>query len=693
MPFNVVPIRDPSSPVVLATSYLAKRGLNPETIDKAGVRVIATMDDLFKILGNNRAVWAARKAGYTCALAFPVTGNPESNQFRARLLRDTNPDLLPPVEDAKAFKGKYLGMTRALNEVYTVPSSILPANPEPHDVMLVEGSFNALRLAQEGIDAIAISGVDNFNISDKTTPIIPALITRVASKNTRRFIVAWDNDQEFNVRTQVSINRLCVSLLKYRSDGEIYVVYPPPCDDGSTKWGWDDYLQAKGKDALLERIGTAKRWDDNPYIQKCIEWQRYIYIESTGKFFDTDRQVFVEVDAGTADKTLAKNCDMLDPFATRVQRIRFNHQHYLNSDYRHDAKYTDVLPDQEQVLVFDEGRQCNVVNTFRYDLLAEPKKGDVKWFYDLINNICPDTPSAKDKLVKLAAYKVQNPTAHLPLAIGIIGDQGAGKSLFAKAVGVCVGDFSGGKVNLRDTDNTGYTGHLVREWAEVDGDMTIEWFKSLVRDTTQETRGLYSKPRVIQSRTLHIVTNNHIRQLVEKGDRVMIFAGKGKRMSNERGLMLHNLIGEPLRPGPGIAALRYHLLYEVDTTGVESMDNRTELLGEIIEASQSRYDDIVDDILFDISDAPEIEILPSGVISQLLILKGYKGNLLTLRKETNLLSTPGLKDGLKVNGTKIRFTVLRNHEKWKDCVDTEEYRKQYNLAASFMDQIVKSSKF
>jgi hypothetical protein len=582
-------------------------------------------------------------------------------------------------------------MVRALNEVYTCPPSILAPSSVPHDVLIVEGTFNALRLAQDGIDAIAISGVDNFNISEKSTPIIPAILARVTAKNTKRFIIAWDNDQEFNVRTQVSINRLCVGLIKYNP--EIYIAYPPPCDDGSSKWGWDDYLQAKGLDDVLERLKGAQRWDDNPYIQKCIEWQRYIYVESTGKFFDTDKQVFVEVDAGTADKTLAKGCQMLDPFSSRGQAIRFGYQQYLNSDYRFDAKYTDVLPDQDQVHVYDDERSCWLVNTFRFDLLAEPKQGDVKWFYDLIDNICPDTLSAKDKLIKLAAYKVQNPVGHLPLAIGIIGDQGAGKSLFAKAIGVCVGDFSGGKVNLRDTDNTAYTGHLVREWAEIDDNMTIEWFKALVRNTTQEIRGLYSKPRVIQARTLHIVTNNHIRQLVEKGDRVMIFAGKGKRMSNERGLELHRLIGDPLKPGPGIAALRYHLLYEVDATGVESMDNRTELLGEIIEASQTRAEDVVDEILFNISDTPGLEILYNSLLIDMLAAIGFKSSVMSWRKTTPGVSSPALKEGVRIDGVKQKFTVFLNHEKWRNCVDTDEYRKQYQLGKVVHEQIIKQVKF
>jgi hypothetical protein len=683
---NVVPM--PSSPMVLAADYLSKRGLLPDTIDKAGVRVVASMDDLHKMLGNNKAVWAAKKAGYTCALAFPANGSLESNQYRARLLRETNSDLLPPVQDAKQFKGKYLGMTRALNEVYTCPQSILPVNSEPHDVMLVEGTFNALRLAQDGIDAIAISGVANFNISEKTTPIIPEIRHRVAAKNTKRFIVAWDNDQEFNAQTEMHINRLCVGLLKDRKDGEIYIAFPPPCDDGSDKWGWDDFLQAKGKEAVLERLKEAKRWDDNPYIQKCIEWQRYIYVESTGKFFDTDRQVFSEVDAGTADKSLAKNSDMFDPFATRVQRIRFNHMHYLNSDYRLDAKFTDVMPDQEQILVADEERQCNVVNTFRFDLLAQPKKGEVKWFYDLIDNLCPDAPSAKDKLVKLAAFKVQNPVKHLPLAIGIVGDQGAGKSLFAKAIGVCVGDFSGGQKNLNDTDNSTYVGHLVREWPEIDSDMTPEKWKTIVRDTTQEIRRLYSGPKTIKSRTLNIVTNNHIRQLVEKGDRVMIFAGKGKRMSNERGLELFNLIGEPDKYGPGIPALRYHLLYEVDTTGVESMDNRTELLGEIIEASQTRSEDVVDEILFSISDYPEVEIIPNDLLKYMLEAIGFKGSVMSWRKTTPGVGSTGLQDGgVKIEGKQYRFTVFKNHEKWKNCIDPEEYRKQYYLANPLREQV------
>lgn len=685
---------EPVSPMALVHEYVTKRGLKPETLDAGAVRICATMEELFQILGHNRAVWAAKKAGYTCALYFPANGDPASKTFRARLLRPSAPELLAPVQDVKQFKGKYLGMTRELNALYQLPPSILPHNPEPHDVLLVEGSLQAMRLGQDGIDAIAVSGIQNFRLSDqKSSHTIPELLTRVAAANTKRLIIAWDSDQRHNMQTQVAINKLAMELMRVRNDHEIYVAYPPNAEDGS-KWGWDDFLQAKGRaefDAWLRQ--DAKRWDDNPFIRKCIEWQRYIAIESTGKLFDTHPHIFTEVDKGTADLTMSKDSIMLDPMANRAQMISFGHKHYLNSPYGLRAAITDMMPEHEQVLVKDEQRNIMVVNTYRYDLLAEPKKGDVKWWYDIIDNICPNSPSAKDKLVKLAAYKIQYPTRHLPLAIGIIGDQGAGKSLFAKSIGVCVGSFSDCKVKLSDTDNTTWAGHLVREWMEIDQTLDVETWKMLVRQTTQVVRGLYAPPKTINARTLHIVTNNHIRQLVTKGDRVMIFAGMGKRVDNKIGREWFELIGEPTKPGPGIAALRYHLLYDIDTDNVEHMDNRTELLGEVIEASQTRAEDIVDELMFAISDYPEIEILPSGIVQAVLDKLGYKGNFMSLRKTVTSIGTPGLKEGVKIDGAKIRFCVLRNLDFWKECTDSEAYRKQYKAAMPLVNSMRPEGKY
>jgi hypothetical protein len=185
------------------------------------------------------------------------------------------------------------------------------------------------------------------------------------------------------------------------------------------------------------------------------------------------------------------------------------------------------------------------------------------------------------------------------------------------------------------------------------------------------------------------VTNNHIKQLVSKGDRVMIFGGYGKRVPSEVGLKWKDLIGEVGSPGLGIPALMHHLLYEVDTTGVESMDNRTEILGDIIEASQSRQDDIIDEILFAMSDYPDLEVLPSGVMQTLIERTTYKGSWMSLRKTTTRITTPFRNEGVKINNIKIRFCVLKNHDFWKTCDDQKEYEKQYKLALP----LINSQKF
>jgi Domain of unknown function (DUF3854) len=684
---NILPFgrKQQTPPIELVAAYISVRGIRPETLDKAGVRICATMDEVFQVLGHNRAVWAAKKAGYTCGLAISANGDPTSQSVRVRLLRGMAPELLPTVEDAKAFKGKYLGPVHELNALYQPPPSILAYNPEPHDLMLVEGSFQVLRLAQEGIDSVGISGVQNFRVSDKRSPIIAELVGRVKSENTKRLIICFDSDQRFNPQTQVAINQLALELIKVKADHEVYVAYPPNGDDGR-KQGWDDFLQNKGRATFDDHLRRdMHKWEDNEYIAKCIEWQRYIAIEATGNFFDTHPTVFKEVPRSTADLTMLGGSWMLDPTATRVQQINFNHKHYLNSPYALMATITDVMPEHKEVHVWDERRAINVVNTFRFDLLAEPKRGDVSWWYDLIKNLTRDSPSAADKLIKLAAWKVQNPAGFLPIAIGLIGDQGAGKSLFMRSIGVCVGDFSDCSARLKDTDNSNWAGHLVREWAEIDPDMNEENWKMLIRQTNQIVRHLYIGPQNINSRTLHGVTNNQIKQLVSKGDRVMVFGGFGKRLPNSIGLKYKNLIGDPSRPGPGINALRYHLLYEIDTTGVEEMDNRTEILGDVIEASQSRSDDIIDEVIFNLEEVVGLEILPSGVVQAILERLGYKGSWMSLRKSTTRLGTPLLKEGIKIDGTKIRFCVLKNHDFWKTCDDLEAYKKQYRLALPFIN--------
>ena len=676
---NVTPIFAPAavSPVQYALEYVTQRGLKPEILELAAWKLV-NIDDLFPILNHNRAVWAAKKSGFTCGFYFPANGDPTSQIYRTRLL-GSGPELATPpssAKDFKAFKGKYLGMTKELNSLYQPP---LPINPDSHDLWIVEGAGNALRLAQDGLDAVGIPGVDNWRIKDKASPVIPELLTRVGSANVKRVILGFDSDAQFNQKMQVSLNGLANALLKSFPKTNVCFAYPPNCDDGS-KWGWDDFLQAKGRAAFDAHLGTTiKRWDDNAFIRKCLEWQRYILIEAEGQFFDTHPAIFSGASKGTADLAMANDSVMLNPMAHRVEMIKFRHDHYLNSPYALRAKYVEMRPDVDKVHFKDHERNIWVLNNYRFDLIPDPVKGDVSWWYAILDNITKDSPSAKDKLLKLVARKIQNPTEHFPLSIGIIGDQGAGKSLFAHSIGVCVNSFSGGRVNMNDTDNTSWAGHLVREWSEMPKDFDAEVWKQLIRDEYQEVRKLYASPRKIRAQTLHIATNNKAKQLVEKGDRVMIFAGYGKKLSAEVGLAAFKMIGSVNEPGPGIAALRYHLLYEVNTDDLSLMDSTTEIRGEIITASQTSQEFLYDELLLCIEDIPGLEILPASLLATLSEQLGFKGSFMSFRKGSRDIGTVG-SSGVKIDGIKVRFCALKNQEKWKTEVDPEEYKKQYKMA-------------
>lgn len=692
LPENVTPIasgfaKDAQyqgpSPLQLALEYTAARGLKPETLDAAGWRLIPDLESLFKELGNNRAVWVAKKHGYTAAFAFPANGDPTSSTRRARLLG--NLDLFTP-PPGPSFDAKYLDSVKALNALYQPPKAVLPANPEPHDLWIVEGAANALRLAQDGIHAVGIPGVDNWRLKDKHSPIIPDLPALAQSPDIARIILAFDSDSILNSHMQVSINQLSLALLKHRPDSQIYTYAPPNPDDNSKKWGPDDFLQIKGRAAFDAHFrDTLKRWDQNPYIKKCIEWQRYILIESTGKLFDTDKAVFTEVSPETANLTLGKDAQLLDPLAARVSIITFNHKHYLNSNYSLRAKYVDIYPHKEQVHFEDTTftPPIWVVNNFRFDLLAEPKKGNVKWFYELLANVGSRTPEGQKKALKLFALKVQEPLHHLPLALGFIGPNGTGKSLLAKALGVCVGHFSDAPVNLEDTANDTWAGFLVREWSEKNKNMDSETFKQLIRSNQTVIRRLYTPPRTVDSRTLHITTNNKARQWVDLGDRAMIFLGEGKELPKERGKYYYDQIGTPRNPGPGIPALRFHLLCEVDTTGADTMDNWTEMKDEVGHNSQDAHEDAVQEIVERISEIEGLEILTSALAQSLLEQTSYKGNFITLRKNTLKVGGVGL-EGVKIDDKKYRFAAFKNLDYWRLEQDPAKYREQYKMSLKLM---------
>jgi hypothetical protein len=127
---------------------------------------------------------------------------------------------------------------------------------------------------------------------------------------------------------------------------------------------------------------------------------------------------------------------------------------------------------------------------------------------------------------------------------------------------------------------------------------------------------------------------------------------------------------------------------------VESMDNRTELLGEIIEASQTRAEDYVDEILFSISDVDGLEILYNDLLVDMLNAFGFKGSIMSWRKTTPGVGSTALQtQGVRIDGRLQRFAVFKNHDKWKECTDTEEYRRQYALGKLVHEQIIRQVKF
>jgi hypothetical protein len=644
------------------------------------------MEDMFKILLNNPAVWKAKRAGYTCGIYFPDNGRLDSQIFRARLLAPTRRPIQSPTAPLETFDGKYLTVPKAVNQVWDCPT--LPVDPSS-PLFIVEGAFNAARLRQDGFDAIAISGVENWRLGSKrSTPIIPELIERVkqAADASRSIIIMFDSDGMSNPNIAVACHGLCNELSTKVITANIYTCFPPRGDDGQ-KQGPDDFLHRRGRAIFEAHLGAeSKSWEDSPYIRKMIDYQRYVMNETTGKAFDTDAYVFGEVTWDTADKTLMANSFMINPFNPKGELVQIGHKHYLNSKYALRAKGIEWNPAVKDLLYKCPERNIMLLNTFPHHLIPEPVKGDIDWWHEMTANLGRDTPVGMSKAIKIAAAKVQNPLKHYPKAIALIGDGGAGKSLFAMAIGLCVGDFSDAEYDGRRIDNDNWAGHLVREWGEKTKGMDVETFKRILREETTFVRPLYDKGRTIPARTLHICTSNLLQQLVDRTDRVLVFCGEGRKIPESTGAYWKKMIGSSGAPGPGIAALRYHLLYEVNADDVDTMDNSSELRERVVHASQEREDDVIDEVIDLMSEVPGLEILTSDMVSALLAQVGYKGSFMSLRKKSRRFVTPAQAEGVKIEGKKFRFVALKNVDYWKAEADNSKYVEQAKLALALLKQ-------
>lgn len=652
--------------------YIQSRGLTPQTLQTASI-LFMDAASLAKHYGN----WVLMDSPVGAAV-IPANGDPSCEYRKFRFFFE--PSAIPSATQKKP--AKYKGMANAAMQLY-VPPLITDWYTAEYDLIIVEGELNALRLAQDGFHAVGISGVHNYRIGDKSSPILPALKSLAQAKNVKSLIVSHDSDADERPDLKVGLNRLCAELAKFRMgrQAEVFICLPKGREDGA-KNGMDDYLQSKGIDEVNRLFREEKKaWDDHPYIQQEMKWAaRIIYNRASGLYYDNE--IRKEVQVAHVNQNMAPGSEVPDPF--RANRpVIYRADNYLRSPAARIADGTRYNPGTEDQFYTDPRDNRQYINLFHPDDVPKPIKGDVSIFYEVLKNLCPNEPMAERKILTVAAKHVQSPTINPLYGIILVGEHGAGKTLLAQAIGNSISKrYHCARVNLADTFTASWRGYACKEWPEFDKNMDAEWLKDLITAKTVEVRAPYQQPYSIDNFTLNIFTANQMKAVIQDGDRRMIISGWGKRMPAKLGADFHDWVN-----GPGPSYLRHHFLYEVSALEYEAMGSFTESREAVIEASKSYKMSVKDLIEEELSMVEGLECVPNSMLNSLL--DAYKVNLISFNKEFAQFFIKPAKEVVKIDGHPTKFRAFKNHEKWRVEADLEQYRIQYRLA----EQLVKNRKF
>jgi hypothetical protein len=657
-------------PIQYWLEYTTTRGLKPETLQAAGVQFLDAAT-----LSKNYGNWTLIN-GPVGAAVIPADGQPTCDFKKFRFFFP--PQAVPPVKDKKP--AKYKRQAGMVNTLY-IPPILTDWYTAEYDLIITEGELASLRLAQDGYHAVAIGGVENFRIADKTTGLIPELRKLVQAKNVKSVIIAHDSDVAERPKLQLSLNRLAAELSKHRRDkaAGIFICLPKNNPDGS-KNGPDDYLQAHGIDEFNRLLREEREaFSAHPELQQELLWvDRVIYNRVSGLFYD--HVIRKEVPQYQINNNMAQGSELV---SLNGKIILYDARNYLRSPSARIADGAKYNPAHEEEYYLDPRDGKHYINLFNPEDIPKPVKGDVSLFYTVLEKMSPNSPVANRKIVTVAAQHAQCPTTNPLYGLVFVGEQGSGKSLMAQLIGTSLSKrYHSARVDLTSGFNANWRGYACKEWPEFDRNMDAEWLKDLITSSTLDVNAKHQAGYVIDNYTLNIFTANQMKSVVQEGDRRMIISGWGHRLDPQLGLEFYEWVN-----GPGPSYLRYHLLYEVSAQEYAKMGSLTESRTDVIEASKSYKSSVMDLILDELSIIEGLECVPNYILESLL--EKYKVNTISFNKEFGHVFIKPSKEVVKIDGTPQRFRAFKNHEKWRKEASIEEYRIQAKLA----DQLLKMRKF
>jgi hypothetical protein len=479
----------------LAVEDLARSGIPAEHAQAAGIAVVP---DAKRICDEYAAA---------PAIVIPYLTVDGANLVppfaRIRYLAD------PPMRNGNPFKApkqqRYAQPSNSGVHAYFPPGTRVDwrtvADTPDYPLIIVEGEKKALSACLAGFATIGLGGVYNFLAQGEFLPELDAFKWKG-----RPVYICFDSDAAHNPQIQAAEARLATELSLRRS-AVLHLVRLPNLPDGD-KQGVDDYLLHHGPDAFESILKAAPRM--RKIDAEVVALNQYVaWVEKEGCVYDLQSKEFIQKSNFTngsrysALETVAPNAK-----GTGVKRISVS-EAWLKHPHAQRYDYVVFQPeDVSSVLTTGAGGLAlNMWTGWR------PEAGDVSPFLELSKFLFPDLRQHSDLILKLLAFKAQNPGVKIPLAPVLVGTQGCGKSLWAECVRDAFAPYTAEiPSSALGSQFNGWTERtLIAVINEASGEMlqrVAPTLRALISDKRVMLNDKFRLARQIDSYTLYIITSN-----------------------------------------------------------------------------------------------------------------------------------------------------------------------------------------
>lgn len=424
-------------------------------------------------------------------------------------------------------------------------------------IVITEGEKKALAGCMAGVPTVGLGGVFNFMDSGA---LLPAL-QRIRWKG-RSVYICFDSDAATNPHILTAEARLA-EILALKMGAKVHLVRLPDASDGS-KQGIDDIIVSEGVTAYHEALDYA-RFMGKLDVEVAKLNEQVAWIEEEGKVLDIAPNQYISKDnfvVGSGYST--RNVLVANAKGDGVKKLSVAKSWLTHEHARRYAKTVFDPSTTDHTIETEYGQAYNLWQGWD----SEP--GDVKPFLRLTDWVFRKVPKEhRDFALKLVAYKFQNPHEKVTIATVLIGRQGSGKSLWAKAVRMAAGEYG---VNVESAALTeGFNGWLERAQIVVMDEAEPEHvargaatFKRYITEDGLKINEKYRVAKQTKQYAMFIITANDRRiGYYDDDDRRMYVVDAGE--GHPEGKPFYEPIADWLKYNGGAANIAHFFLnYELD---------------------------------------------------------------------------------------------------------------------------------